>query len=51
MAMFDNGKDKSFEELPLRVRRTFKPIIRQLMEKCPTKRLSVKDVALRLGLF
>jgi hypothetical protein len=54
MADLESGTDQFFTELPMEVQRVFGPIIRQLMDEGPSKRLSVQDLmarseSLRLG--
>ncbi|KAG5930339.1 hypothetical protein E4U42_001854 [Claviceps africana] len=50
MAKFNQGRDTFFKDLPLEVQETFQPIVSQLVYECPTKRLSVADLALMLKL-
>lgn len=49
MAMFQDATDEFFAKLAFQVRQTFQPVIDQLVEQCPDKRLSITDLAMRLG--
>jgi hypothetical protein len=51
MAKLESGMDEFFTELLIDVQRNFGPIIRQLMDEDPVKRLSVQDVMASMESF